>query len=185
MKTFNFRVCIVSAALLFFTHASLAQALSAEEKKLYDLVMKYRAEKGLPVIPISKSLTVVAQTHAKDLQDNNPAQGRCNMHSWSSKGRWTPCCYTDDHAKASCMWSKPRELTSYQGDGYEISYMNSPDATAEEALAGWKRSPGHNQVVINAGMWNTPWKAIGIGVYKSYAVIWFGHEPDDQLIIRN
>jgi uncharacterized protein YkwD len=181
MKTFNFRVCIVSAALLFFTHASLAQALSAEEKKLYDLVMKYRAEKGLPVIPISKSLTVVAQTHAKDLQDNHPAQGRCNMHSWSSKGRWTPCCYTDDHAKASCMWSKPAELTSYKGNGYEISYMSSDDVTAEGALAGWQKSYGHNQVMINAGIWNSPWKAIGIGVYKNYAVIWFGHEPDSMM----
>jgi len=29
-------------------------------------------------------------------------------------------------------------------------------------------------------MWNTPWKAIGIGMYKNYAVIWFGHEADNN-----
>lgn len=158
-----------------------AQTLSSGEKKLYDLVMKYRAEKGLPAIPVSKSLTIVAQTHVKDLQDNGPSEGRCNMHSWSAKGRWKSCCYTDDHAQAACMWSKPAELTSYKANGYEIAYMSSAEVTAEGALAGWKISPGHNQVVINAGMWNTPWKAIGIGVYKNYAVIWFGHEPDSLM----
>jgi uncharacterized protein YkwD len=47
--------------------------------------MKYRAEKGLPSIPISKSLTFVAQTHAKDLQLNHPDIAPCNLHSRSDK----------------------------------------------------------------------------------------------------
>lgn len=47
--------------------------------------MQYRIEKGLAEIPLSKSLTFVAQTHVKDME-LNPASGYCNMHSWSDKG---------------------------------------------------------------------------------------------------
>ena len=49
---------------------SSAQELSNDESELYTLVMKYRKAKGLPEIPLSKSLTIVAQTHAKDLENN-------------------------------------------------------------------------------------------------------------------
>lgn len=51
--------------------------LSAEEKKLYDLMMAYRKSKGLESIPLSAKLTQVAQTHAKDLAENHdPTQER-------------------------------------------------------------------------------------------------------------
>ena len=142
--------------------------------------MEYRYSKGLTKIPLSKSLTFVAQTHVKDLVNNKPDVGNCNMHSWSNKGNWTPCCYTDDHARAKCMWNKPSELTSYKGNGYEIAHWNSGTATAEGALSGWKRSSGHNAVIINQGVWDShPWKAIGIGIYKGFAVVWFGEERDE------
>ena len=39
-----------------------------------------------------------------------------------------------------CMWNKPRELTSYIGDGYEIAYWSSEGATAAAALNGWKKA---------------------------------------------
>lgn len=156
-----------------------AQTLTAEETALYTLIMSYRKEKGLPAIPLSKSLTLVAQTHVKDLETNRPVTGSCNLHSWSDKGTWTPCCYTPDHTKAQCMWSKPAELTSYKGNGFEISYGGSNfTATAQGALNSWKTSSGHNAVIINAGMWSTPWNAIGIGIYGGYAVVWFGNEED-------
>ena len=153
--------------------------LTSEETKLYNLIMGYRKQKGLPNIPVSKSLTFVAQTHAKDLADNKPNTGKCNLHSWSNKGKWTSCCYTGDHAQAKCMWNKPRELTSYKGDGYEISYWHSSSAKAQEALNTWKKSSGHNAVIVNEGSWKKiKWNAIGIGIYKGYAVVWFGKEPD-------
>lgn len=175
----------MSRCLLLFLLASFvikisAQQLTPSEKELYNLVMQYRSEKGLPSIPISRSLTYVAQTHVKDLMNNQPDQGNCNMHSWSDQGKWTECCYTSDHARAECMWSKPSELTSYTGNGYEISYFASNGVNPLGALNGWKSSSGHNAVIINAGIWNRKWNAIGIGMYGNYAVIWFGNELDEQ-----
>jgi len=164
--------CVISAK------AQLSACLSADEKRLYDLIMEYRSEKGLRSIPLSLSLTYVAQVHAKDLHENRPDQGDCNMHSWSPKGKWTACCYTADHKQAQCMWNKPKELTSYPGYGYEISSGSTADMTPEAALNLWKNSTGHNNVIINGAMWRKEWNAIGIGVYGHYAVVWFGHETD-------
>ena len=154
---------------------------SAEEMRLYELIMEYREGKGLPRIPISRSLTHVAQVHVKDLYEYYYSfEEQCNMHSWSDKGSWTPCCYTSDHAAASCMWNKPRELTSYTSEGYEIAYWRSSQLTPESALNGWKNSSGHNAVIINEGSWvNMEWKAIGIGIYMTYAVAWFGNKLDN------
>ena len=164
---------------------SFSQNLSEEELKLYDLIMEYRKENNLPSIPISKSLTLVAQAHVTDLQNNHPDQGSCNAHSWSSKGSWSSCCYTPDHVKAECMWSKPRELTSYPGNGYEIAFGSSDPRykgfrpSAISALQSWKDSSGHNAVIINQGSWkDSQWNAIGIGLYGGFAVVWFGAEPD-------
>jgi len=114
----------------FVMGSAIAQELTQEETNLYNLIMQYRAEKGLPSIPLSTSLTFVAKTHAKDLDQYQPDKGNCNMHSWSNKGPWTPCCYTRDHAKAKCMWDKPKELTNYSGNGFEIAYWTSETANA-------------------------------------------------------
>ncbi|WP_026999245.1 CAP domain-containing protein [Eisenibacter elegans] len=161
---------------------SASISLSAEEQELYRLVMEYRKSKGLPAIPLSKSMTFVAQTHAHDLAENPPnSAAGCNMHSWSDKGNWKPCCYTDDHAQAACMWEKPRELTKYPGYGFEVSYWSGGKANAAGALAAWKGSSGHNQVIINEGIWaKYNWQAIGIGIVGQYAVMWFGKEEDPE-----
>lgn len=151
---------------------------TAAETELYNLIMSYRAELELPEIPLSSSLSYVAQQHVNDLQENNPVTSTCNLHSWSDNGNWTACCYTSDHAQASCMWDKPRELTEYTGNGYEIAYYSQANATPTGALNTWKNSPGHNNVIINAGSWTTQWKAIGVGIRGNYAVVWFGHEDD-------
>ena len=185
MKLLSFSAILIS---LLFTSSSYkkntAICLQPEEKKLYDLIMAYRKEKGLSVIPLSEKLTRVAQLHAKDLSENhNPNNGKCNLHSWSKKGKWTACCYTDDHKQARCMWDKPREISGYNSNGYEISYFSSIGANAEEGLTGWKKSPGHNRVIINDGTWNQiTWKAIGIGFYKEYGVVWFGALEDELTI---
>ncbi len=158
-----------------------ATCLSAEEMKLYDLMMAYRKSEGLDAIPLSSRLTLVAQTHARDLADNykfNPGN-KCNPHSWSSKGKWSSCCYTDDHKRADCMWNKPREIAGYESPGYEIAYYSSAGASALEGLEGWKKSPAHNPLIVNVGIWKkVKWKAIGIGFYKEYGIVWFG-ELDD------
>lgn len=173
---------LVSAFLVISLFSSfMSNELSTKtEKELYKLIMDYRASKGLSNIPLSKSLTIVAKTHAADLDLYKMDEKKtCNMHSWSDKGKWTSCCYTDDHKRASCMWSKPSELTNYKGAGYEIAHWSSDPVTPSGALLGWQNSKGHNEVIVNKGIWKTSkWQAIGIGIKNNYAVVWFGEEAD-------
>jgi uncharacterized protein YkwD len=157
--------------------ASADVCLSGVEKELYAGIMAYRNENGLSAIPLSASLSKVAQLHVRDLQENRPAGGRCNLHSWSKA--YGDCCYTSDHRRADCMWDKPRELTDYTGNGYEIAHWASDGATAASALQGWKSSSGHNAVMTNKSIWkDVTWNAVGIGIYREYAVVWFGKEAD-------
>lgn len=158
--------------------------ISEQEYRLYKMVNEYRAKRNQPAIPLSASLSYVAGAHVWDLMHNQPAKGKCNLHSWSDEGPWTACCYTEDHALADRIWSKPEELTNYDGNGYEIAYFSS--WSAEEhfdmpaaALEGWKSSSGHKQIMINQYAWKRMhWNAMGIGIYGNYAVVWFGEEKD-------
>jgi len=157
--------------------------LSNEEAKLYKIINDYRKEKQLAPIPYSAKLSMVAQVHAKDLANNYnfDPNNRCNPHSWSRKGKWSSCCYTNDHKEAQCMWDKPKEIAGYDSPGYEIAYYSSAGANAQEGLDGWKKSPAHNPLLINSGMWEAVhWKGIGVGIYKEYAVVWFGQLDDEQ-----
>lgn len=185
MKAFLF-----SFSLLFLQQSNSSPiltskdvCLSSEEKKVYDLIMQYRKSKKLGSIPLSEKLSRVAQVHARDLAENythDPQNNPCNPHSWSTKGTWTPCCYTNDHKEARCMWDKPKEIADYPTFGYEIAYYSSLGATAQEGLNGWKLSPGHNPLLINSGIWSKiKWEAIGIGFYKEYGIVWFGEAKDD------
>lgn len=159
--------------------------VSPAELLLYKKINEYRRQKGLPEVKLSVSLCYVARVHAKDQTDNFKSGGHCNMHSWSDKGNWSSCCYTPDHKKGQCMWDKPRELTNYQANGYEISFWSNfesvtSDDAAKDILDGWKRSPGHNDVIINRNIWKSvKWNAIGVGIYNEYADVWFGEETDD------
>lgn len=162
--------------------ASRAMCLSAEEQKLYNHIIKYRKENKLKPIQLSSDLTEVAKIHAKDLHENHAfGETDCNMHSWSEKGNWTACCYTADHKDPNCMWDKPKELTGYAGQGYEISYYYSKGVTADDAIDGWKKSAAHNEVMINKGIWKqAEWNAIGVGIYETYATVWFGMVEDSN-----
>ena len=183
MKTIVFvAIClfVLSAQKEAFSQED-AVCLSAEEKKVYDLIMAYRKSKKLKSIPFSAKLTKVAQAHVKDLAANYNYEdhGDCNPHSWSDKGIWTACCYTGDQKKATCMWGKPKEISGYESEGFEIAYYSSSGATAVEGLEGWKKSHGHNPVLINSETWSkTEWRAIGIGFYEQYGVVWFGELED-------
>ncbi|MBL7858065.1 MAG: CAP domain-containing protein [Cyclobacteriaceae bacterium] len=184
------KLLLFALPLLFLFTSSIREndqntktCLSAEERKLYNLILEYRKSNGLEPIPLSGKLTLVAQTHARDLADHysfDPGN-KCNPHSWSKKGKWTACCYTNDHKQAKCMWDKPREIAGYNSPGFEIAYYSSAGANAQEGIDGWKVSPGHNPLLINTGTWEkVKWKAIGIGIYKEYGVVWFGELEDDE-----
>ena len=162
----------------------MSQGLSNKEAMLYYLVNEYRESLGLPKLSLSRSLTQVARTHVADSNAYSPenqvdARGiQGNLHSWSGNGSWTPVVYTSDHYYASLMWSKPRELTSYSGNGYEISAGTSGySMTPEKALDLWKGSSGHNAVIIGSGNWSML-KTMGVSIDGGYAHIWFGSDAD-------
>lgn len=171
----------VAAALLTACAGAAAQgaAASAAEELLARL-NAYRVQQGLMAVPKSPSLTQVAEAHVADLE-RNPPTPHCNGHSWSPSRRWKACCYTDDHAKAQCMWNKPQEITGgvYSGRGFEIWAQRSGEMTLDFALEGWKSSHAHHQVIINQGPWMAvQWQAVGAAVSQHYAVVWFGMDAD-------
>lgn len=168
--------------LIFSCFGSYAQQLNEEEKQLALIINQYRQSRKLPPLKISKSLTTVAKAHTSDLDlHGNKIKKGCNMHSWSKYGNWKPVDYYEDHRNGHLMWSKPSELTSYKGEGYEIIYWHSDKATSKEALKEWKTSPGHNSVIIESGIWKkVNFICMGISIDKNYAAVWFGVKEDPE-----
>lgn len=179
-----------SAQAVVIDHPTAGTCITPAELQLGQLINQYRAEHGLPAIPISKSLTTVAQLHVIDLMVFSPNKGTdsrgkdCNMHSWSANGPWNAVCYTSDHHYASGMWNKPKEITGgvYNSAGYEISYYvsgNNPSLEPARALNAWKNSSSHNYVMLNQNGWDDlSWRAMGIGICGNYATVWFGEMTD-------
>ena len=64
-------VALLSLTVLFSASRKEIHApkncMSAEEMKLYNLIMEYRKSKNLKSIPLSFALTQVAQAHTRDL----------------------------------------------------------------------------------------------------------------------
>jgi hypothetical protein len=171
-------VILFIISILFSTGCKKEDPINTIDS-LVEVINKYRLEKNLSEIPVSSSLTTVAETHALDLAKNYVISDECNLHSWSDKGNWTPFCYTSDHANAQLMWDKPRELTSYEGNGYEIAVFRSDTMTADAALELWKNSEAHLDLILNNGIWkDVEWRAIGGAINGKYAVVWFGEESD-------
>lgn len=160
-----------------------AMGVSEKEAKLYYIINAYRESQGLQKLSFSKSLTIVARTHVSDSNTYTPENQRDsrgmqgNLHSWSNHGSWTPLVYTSDNQYAANMWSKPRELTSYTGNGYEISSWYSGNITPEGALDLWKNSSGHNAVMTTQGNWSDL-KTMGVAIDGKYAHVWFGSAAD-------
>lgn len=164
--------------------------LSSQEVELLALVNSYRIGRGLPAINNSRSLNKVARIHVLDLYHNRPTEGKdihgdmCNLHSWSYEGFWTPVCYTNRNHDTKAMWYKAKEITSYvySSSVYENAYWTSMEIEVpSRALDAWKKSPTHNALILETGIWQgLNSKAIGVGLYKGYAVIWFGEVTDSQ-----
>lgn len=164
-----------------------AMGLTEKEAKLYYMINAYRESLGLPKLSFSKSLTEVARAHVRDSNtytpenqvDSRGIQG--NLHSWSGNGSWTPVVYTSDHHYMYDMWSKPREITNYTGNGYEISSWSSGMISPERALNLWKNSPGHNSIMTTQITGDADWsdlKTMGVSIDGHYAHVWFGSDAD-------
>lgn len=161
--------------------------LSAEEEALAREVNAFREENGRPPIPLSRSLTLVAQWHAADLAVTGDLRGTdergmpCGLHSWSDRGSWTPVCYTDDHLRAEAMWDKPRELTGnrYFADGYELVYEAEGPILPAGVVEAWTEPAEGRDLLLSRGVWEGgDWRALGVGIAGRYAVVWLGDLPD-------
>lgn len=158
--------------------------LTEAEQRIYDNIMTERAAVGQPSIPLSPSLMKVARAHATDSANHYASlPDTCNLHSWSDQGDWEACCYTSNHANAACMWSKPKEVSNFDAQGYEISAWGTP--TLQNAVAGWMNSPPHKAVLLNEGdMWSrAPFLSIGIGLDGNeeagqFAHVWFAWKSE-------
>ncbi|MCX6249090.1 MAG: SPOR domain-containing protein [Bacteroidetes bacterium] len=155
--------------------------LSPIEYKLYNMINDYRQRYDLPPVPLSKSLCFVAATHAKDLFIHHPDQGPCKQYSWSDQGFWKPFCYPRDENKKNSVWDKPKELTTYKGKGYEITYWENSEVVIDSIMTLWKSMDYFNAFLMNTGKWQgRKWNAIGIGIYENYACAWFGELSDPE-----
>jgi hypothetical protein len=159
--------------------------INTDEAELLQAIDEYRVDNGLDKVPWSQSLMTVAKWHAVDagLNAARMFSDTCNLHSWSDTRPelWSGGCYTSDHANASMMWNKPKEITDgvYTAYGFENGAWGYPSVIA--ALNGWKNSAGHNAVILNQGIWaNYPWRAMGVGVdlAKRYYYLWFSTATD-------
>ena len=155
--------------------------IDANEMDLFRMINEYRQLYNLPPISLSKSLSYVAELHAKDLFLNHPDQGSCNFHSWSNKGFWTPFCYPKDETKKNSVWDKPRSLTKYPSKAYEVVYWENNPLVKDTIMMVWKTEEYFNSFLLNTGKWQgKTWNAIGIAVFENYACAWFGEVPDPE-----
>jgi len=139
---------------------------------LVNAINQYRAQRGLNKIPVDDTLCKVAYYHSWDQQ-----YGSGNGHSWGTNSKngysWRACNFDSDW---NCMWKKPKEFNRSwrNGDGYEVSVGPGGGMTASIALRQWKKSPPHNDVLVNQGMWsNSKWTKLGAAFVGSYGNAWF------------
>lgn len=171
-------------------------SLEPEEIQLANLLNEYRQQNGLAAIPMSPSLSLVANRHVRDLSENIGSL----THDWSDCKISTLGTDSSQQIAAlrysvkpelrlkspsanqgwECMWNAPQRLgTDYPGRGYENAYWSSGRSSADGAFRSWQNSPLHNNVIVNRGMWvDRRWQALGIGIYDQYAVMWVGEEID-------
>ncbi|MBW6461021.1 MAG: SPOR domain-containing protein [Bacteroidales bacterium] len=178
-------IIIVIFILIFagkWSHGQVPDiCLTRDEYRLYSLVNEFRAKQGLPVIPISKSLSYVAKIHTRDLYLNNPDTSFCSLNSWSNKGPWTDCCHSKYTPNPNCILNKPKELTQYQGEGHELVYWDSEALHPDTVFRFWSSISQAREVLLNEKKWSFfSWKAMGVGMFKGYACVWLGEALDDE-----
>jgi cell division septation protein DedD len=158
---------------------SVATGVTQNEAILFNMINDIRMQSKLQPIPLSLNLCIVAHTHILDLIASKPQDNGCSVHSWSASGKWTACCNTKDLTGIKCMKSKPREITGYTGNGYELIYWGNDNATPAEAAALWKQVDASSDMILSRGKWKGyQWKAMGVGIIDGYAVLWLGDMVD-------
>jgi cell division septation protein DedD len=156
--------------------------ISQDENILYNMINDMRVQSKLPTIPLSPELCKVAQVHIADLIKYKPQDRGCSLHSWSGSGKWTACCNTKEVFGIQCMKSKPREITGYKGDGYELIYWGEDKATPADAATLWKQVDASADMILSRAKWiGYEWKAMGVGIHDGYAILWLGDSVSSSL----
>jgi hypothetical protein len=162
------------------TAFAASERISTKAEEIANLINNYRTSQGLAAVPLSQSLTEVAQLNARDLYLNTPA-APCGLLSWSddSKGSWTPVCY-QSVADDAAVQNKAREINAYTGDGFNNVYSSGGDTvTPSTVLNNWKADVASNDLLKTSGSFaGKTWNAMGVGTYKGYATVWFGEVVD-------
>ncbi|HMY65333.1 MAG TPA: hypothetical protein PL163_01695 [Leptospiraceae bacterium] len=155
--------------------------LNAEEAKLVRLLTELRVKGKLPAIQTSSSLTALAKAHTRDIQKYPPAE-ECSLHSWSSNGNWSSCCYKNYAEHSECMLKKPGEITDYKGEGYEIIIRGTAGQkfNAQKAYDRLKADTDFIDYYSRERHEEKEWSALGISLSDDYIIVWFGKETDTK-----
>jgi len=181
----SFSATAANLSISISGYDSIRTVVTQDETILYNMINDMRRQNKLPSIPLSLDLCKVAQTHIADLIKWKPQEKGCSLHSWSGSGKWTSCCNTKEVFGIKCMKSKPREITGYPGDGYELIYWGEDKALPAEAADLWKQVEASSDMILSRAKWSGyQWKALGVGIKEGYAILWLG-DAEDDLVAEN
>lgn len=167
----------------------LATSISSE---ICNYVNIFRQENNLDSIPLSPTMTWVAETHYNNLVTNNHNvfNQTCNLHSWYRDDSLLieDCCFPQ---KTSCMAYMPRDLTinwpnPYTGNAVENAHASSGSgffggSSPYSVVESWKNSPPHRFQLLRPN-----WKACGAIInttqtgnrITSIGLLWMGNAFD-------
>jgi hypothetical protein len=120
-KSFGIISLSVHIVAVDYLHPTVEDTFDHDEFALYELISAHRASLGLPTVPLSASLTLVAGHKVIDALYNTGtylvgASGENAAHGWSDRP------YDDRNlATYYVVWDAPQFLgTAYPADGFKI-----------------------------------------------------------------
>jgi hypothetical protein len=153
--------------------------ISADEKKLFNMINDLRQDYDKPDIQLSICLSYVADRHVFDLETNHPDTSICNSSSWSDKGEWEACCHNKYVHDPDCMWDKPKQLTPYRYRGYELVTYFDDNPNADSIINLWGDSRDVLDMILTNGTFSKKkWICGGVAIGKNYVSLWFGQRSD-------
>eukprot|EP01097_Dermamoeba_algensis_P003867 TRINITY_DN2620_c0_g1_i1.p1 TRINITY_DN2620_c0_g1~~TRINITY_DN2620_c0_g1_i1.p1 ORF type:complete len:610 (+),score=175.35 TRINITY_DN2620_c0_g1_i1:125-1954(+) len=163
-----------------------------EGAAVVEMLSIFRAQQNISSIPTSPVLMQLARAHVKDLYSfyytRNGAQKSCSELSWFNNSGYHCCVPLGDNGEDSaCVHQAPKKIASYDGDAYEIVYVDkNRDANLEplDILTRILKTPLYNAVVFNERLSENQdftyakWLAAGAAVKGGVASIWIGDSDD-------
>lgn len=117
-----------------------AGASDVSAASLVRYINEYRAANGLSILTVDATVQAEAQLRAREMADS-----QCFSHTRPNGEKWQTAFGSN--------WNK-----TYSKLGEDLARGQS---SAERAVSAWKKSPGHNEVLLKSGV-----TRIGAGVAK-------------------